>query len=84
MNDKTPRKLIGFKELLPKFGIRDSRTTINRKMKMDPPQFPRCIRSASGARVDWFEDEVAEHVASLERGSAANFREKAKARKAAS
>jgi predicted DNA-binding transcriptional regulator AlpA len=75
MNTKA-RKLISFDELLPKFGITDSRTTLARKMAKKPPQFPRCVRSASGARINWFEDEVAEHVASLERGNADNYRAK--------
>jgi predicted DNA-binding transcriptional regulator AlpA len=82
MNAQKVRKLVGFEELLPRFGISDSRTTINRKMKKVPPEFPQCVRSANGARIDWYEDEVAEHIASLARGSAENYREKAKARKA--
>jgi hypothetical protein len=73
MNAQKVRKLVGFEELLPRFGISDSRTTLNRKMKKKPPEFPQCVRSASGGRINWFEDEVAAHIASLQRGAADDY-----------
>lgn len=74
------KRLVTFDRLLPEFGITDSRTTIRRKMKANPPQFPQCVRSGSGARIAWYEGEIAAHVASLERGAAHDYRTKAKAK----
>lgn len=63
------RKLITFDRLLPEKGIGYSRATIARKMKEEPPKFPQCVRT-SNKHIAWYEDEIDEHVASLERGSA--------------
>lgn len=67
-------KLITFKQLLPEFGITDSRTTIDRKEKAK--QFPQRVRQ-SNSRIAWYEHEICEHVASLPRGNADDHRAKA-------
>ncbi len=68
-------ELITFDRLLPEFGIKDSRTTIARKMKQEPPKFPLSVK-ASESRIAWYRHEVKEHVESLKRGNAVNFRAK--------
>ena len=69
-------KLISFESIAAQNGITDCRTTIDRKMKADPPQFPLRVRTAK-SRIAWRDDEIDAHVARLERGNAVNFRAKA-------
>ena len=66
------KRLVTFEQLRPVFGITDSRTTIRRKMKAVPRQFPQCV--SSGSRIAWLEDEIDEYVASLPRGNADDYR----------
>jgi len=65
------RKLISFDRLKPEKGITDSRTTIARKMKAG--KFPQCVRSST-SRINWYDDEIDDHIANLERGNAVNYR----------
>ena len=67
--------LVTYDQLRPKYGITDSRTTIARKMKAKPPEFPQSVK-ISKARIGWHSHELEAHVAGLKRGSAVNFRAK--------
>jgi len=82
MSISKSKKLITFDRLLPDKGITDSRATLDRKEKMDPPQFPRRVRTSKG-RIAWYDHEIDEHLANLERGNAENFRDKAKEKETA-
>ncbi len=68
-------ELITYDRLLPEFGIKDSRQTIDRKEKRNPPEFPQRVRTSEG-RIAWYRHEVKEHVENLRRGNAVNFRAK--------
>ncbi len=74
-------ELITYDRLLPEFGIKDSRSTISRKMKQKPPKFPLSVK-ISDSRIGWYRHEIKEHVENLKRGNAVNFREKKVASKA--
>ena len=79
--DKAPvdekLELISYAQLKPEFGIQDSRDTIDRKMRKEPPEFPRCVATSKG-RIAWYKHEVRAHVANLKRCGAVNFRAKKK------
>jgi len=64
---KNAGRLLAFPELRSEKGIRLSRQTIWRMMKVSPPGFPLCVHISPG-RVVWHEDEVDEYLAGLRRG----------------
>jgi predicted DNA-binding transcriptional regulator AlpA len=66
-------ELITYDRLLPEFGIKDSRATIARKMKQEPPKFPLSVK-ISESRIGWYRHEIKAHVENLMRGNAVNFR----------
>jgi predicted DNA-binding transcriptional regulator AlpA len=65
------KKLITFDQLRSEYGITDSRSTLDRKMKQG--LFPQCVRTSNG-RIAWYAHEIEEYLAKLERGNADNFR----------
>lgn len=59
-------RLVFFEDLKPEFNIPDSEMTINRKMKADPPKFPKNI--LWGQRKAWYRHQIVELLANLSTG----------------